>query len=164
MTLFKGIKKIFVTALGDVNLSTDLLDTLGDIRFENGKVYKYVLYSEGTAALDTTIGHVLVYVGSTGYHANTVSRDYADASGQLIGAGVAVAAVTTDARYMWVQIKGPFTMAITLGGTATDGSPLTAVGASSGGMSLVGATAANSPVMAFATDASAKLCTADFPF
>lgn len=140
---------------------------VGDILWNRNKCYKFVLYDEGTGALDLAAGDVVYYVDDTGYGASTVTADVSDSTGQEIGAGVAVAAVTADASYFWIQIKGPATVAVALGGSAADGDPLTCVGAAD--KALTRAVEADSaavykPVVAFAVDASAKEIICDFPF
>ena len=160
----RGIKKIFATGLTEVKPSTELVDDLGDIRFENGKIYKYVNYAQSTIA--ATAGSVVVYKGSNGYASNIVTGDYSEgASANRIAAGVVVGAISTSENsYVWVQIKGPATLSVTLGGTATDGSPLTVVGASDKAMDLIQVTAATETVFAHAEDASAQIVVCDFPF
>lgn len=129
------------------------------------KVYKYVLYDEGTGALDLAAGDVVYYVDDTGYGASTVTADASDATGAEIGAGVAVAAVTDDASYFWIQIKGPATLSTTIGGAAGDGAPLTATGAADKALTLATEGAGTlTHVCAVAVDASAKEVICDFPF
>ena len=141
---------------------------LGDIYWgPDGKVYKFVLYDEGTGALDLAAGDVVYYVDDTGYGAHTVSADVSDATGQEIGAGVAVTAVTADASYFWVQIKGAATVSTTIGGSAGDGDPLTCVGAADKALTKAAESdtaAVYKPVVAIAVDASAKEIICDFPF
>jgi len=160
----RGIKKFFVTGLTELRKSTgEAVDDLGDIRFENGKIYKYVDYNEAT--ISATAGDVVVYKSSTGYAANMVTGDYSEGGVKAIGAGVIGTAISTsERRYTWIQIKGRFTVNVTLGGTATDGSPLTVIGAADKALNLIGATAATENQSGIAEDASAKVCIADFPF
>lgn len=133
----------------------------------DGKKYKYVKYAEGTGALDLAAGDVVIYVDDTGYEANTVSADVSDASGQELGAGVALAAVTDDASYMWIQISGLYSaINVALGGSAGDGDPLTAVGAADKGLTKAAESdtaAVYKPVCAYAVDASAKDILCAFP-
>jgi len=142
--------------------------TIGAV-FDDGfyKVYKYVKYSDGTANLDLAAGDVVYYVDDTGYGTHTVTADVSDATGQEIGAGVVVAAVTEDASYFWVQIKGAATVTEALGGSAGDGDPLTCVGASDKALTKAAeadSTGVYKPVVAFAVDASAKEIICDFPY
>lgn len=141
---------------------------LGDVFFgSDNKIYKFVKYDEGTGALDLAAGDVVYYVDVTGYDAHTVTADASDATGQEIGAGVAVAAVTADASYFWVQIKGFATLNQTIGGTPADGDPLTAVGASDKALTKAAESdtaAVYKPVCAVAVDASAKEVICDFPW
>lgn len=132
----------------------------------DGKVYKYVKYSDGTANLDLAAGDVVYYVDDTGYGAHTVTADVSDSSGAEIGAGVVCAAVTDDAAYFWVQIKGAATVTETLGGSAGDGDPLTAVGAADKALTKAAeadSTGVYKGVVAYAVDASAKEIICDFP-
>ena len=131
------------------------------------KVYKYVKYAHGTATLDLAVGDVVYYVDDSGYGAATVTADASDATGQEIGAGVAPVAVTEDASYFWVQIKGPATLSTALGGSAGDGDPLTAAGAADKALTKAAESdtaAVYKPVVAIAVDASAKEILCDFPF
>lgn len=132
----------------------------------DGKRYKYVKYNDGTANLDLAAGDVVIYVDDSGYTAHTVSADVSDASGQEIGAGVVVAAVTEDASYFWIQTKGPATVTEALGGSAGDGDPLTAVGAADKALTKAAeadSTGVYKGVVAFAQDATAKEIICDFP-
>ena len=141
--------------------------TLGTHYWEGGSVYKYVLYAEGTGALDLADGDVVYYVDDTGYGANTVTADVSDATGQEIGAGVAQAAVTANSSYFWVKIKGADTVAVALGGSAGDGDPLTCVGAADKALTRAAESdtaAVYKPVVAFAVDASAQEIICDFPW
>lgn len=141
--------------------------SVGDIYWDRNKAYKFVLYAEGTGALDLAAGDVVYYVDDTGYGASTVTADVSDATGQEIGAGVAVAAVTADASYFWVQIKGAATVNQTIGGTAGDGDPLTCVGAADKALTKAAESdtaAVYKPVVAIAVDASAKEIICDFPY
>lgn len=140
---------------------------VGDIVWDRGKAYKFVLYAEGTGALDLAAGDVVYYVDDSGYGASTVTADVSDASGQEIGAGVAVTTVDTDGTYFWVQIKGAATVNQTIGGTPADGDPLTCVGASDKALTKAAESdtaAVYKPVVAIAVDASAKEIICDFPF
>lgn len=133
----------------------------------NGKCYKFFVYDDGTDTLDLAAGDVVYYVDDTGYGASTVTADASDASGQEIGAGVAVAAVTEDGAGFWAQIKGAATLAVALGGSAGDGDPLTATGAADKALTKAAeadSTAVYKPVVAIAVDATAKEIICDFPF
>ena len=131
------------------------------------KVYKYVVYEHGTGALDLAAGDVVYYVDDTGYAANEVTADVSDSTGVEIGAGVAPAAVTVDGSYFWAQIKGPATVAQTIGGTPGDGDPLTCVAAADKALTKAAeadTAATYVSVVAIAVDVSAKEIICDFPF
>ncbi len=133
----------------------------------DGKVYKYVKYSDGTANLDLVAGDVVYYVDDTGFGAHTVTADVSDSSGAVIGAGVVQATVTDDLSYIWVQIKGAATVSVTAEGSAGDGDPLTCVGAGDKALTKAAeadSTATYKAVVAFAVDASAKEIICDFPY
>ena len=160
-----GIKKIFVTGITSKLKSTEQTDTLGDIRLENGKFYKYVNFNQAT--MTATAGDCVAYIGSTGYVSNVVTVDYSEAGVKRIGAGiVGVAISTSEDRYIWIQIKGLATVATALGGSATDGSELVLEGAANAAMDmLVKSTGATQEtVFAIAEDATAKTIICDFPF
>ena len=104
-----GTKQVFKTNLTDTD-SRDL-EGIGTIRREpDGKEYKWVRYREGTAALDIVAGDPLGYYtdGSDG----DVTADASDTDG--VFAGVAMAAVTVDNIYMWIQTKGIATLSSAL--------------------------------------------------
>lgn len=156
------------TVVGKDGTATEPAHGVGSIGMNSdGKVYKYVLYAEGTGALDLVSGDVVYYVDDTGYGASTVTADVSDATGQEIGAGVCGATVTLDGSYFWVQIKGAATCAVTLGGTPGDGDPLTCVGAADKALTKAAESdtaAVYKPVVAIAVDASANEIICDFPF
>ena len=100
-----------------------------------GRTYKYVKYSK-LGALDLVSGDVVTYVDDSGYAASTVTADASVASGKNIGAGVCMGTVTADALYFWVQITGAATLNVNIGGTLSDGDPLTAELAPDKGLTL----------------------------
>lgn len=147
-------KSVFITPLSDV-ASTDK-EGVGTLRFENNKVYKYVKYVHGTGSLDVVAGDMAVYTDES---AEEVTADVSDISAQEIGAGVFVADVDETDRYCWIQTTGPATLNQAIGGSAGDGDPLTAVGASDKALTKAAESdtaAVYKPVCATAVDASAK--------
>lgn len=147
--------------------STTDENVLGTHKWQGNKCYKWVKFDDGTANLDLVAGDVVYYVDDTGYGASVVSADVSDSSGQEIGAGVVTATVTATDTYMWVQIKGPATVTETLGGSAGDGDPLTAVGAADKALTKAAeadSTGVYKPVVAIAVDASAKEIICNFPY
>ena len=137
-------------------IKTDQVDTTAQFRLGtlgmtyDGKVYKYVTYDEGTGALDLA-----------------VTADASDASGAEIGAGVVPAAVTADGSFFWIQLTGPATLAVALGGSAGDGDPLTAVGAADKALTKAAeadTAATYKSVVAIAVDADAKEIICQFPW
>lgn len=131
----------------------------------SGKVYKWVKYSDGTGDLDVAVGDVVCYVDDSGYGSHTVIADVGDASGALIGAGVVAAAVTVDATYMWIQIKGPATVNQTIAGSAGDGQMLVPGGDKALTLAAESDSSAALPhVCAICVDADAKEIICDFPW
>lgn len=133
--------------------------SLGDIFWgTGGKVYKFIQYSEATAAVDGIAGEVAYYVAESGYGASLVTSDLSDSD--EVGAGVLQAAMSNN-EYGWVQIKGgaTLTIALTAGG---DGSPLTPTGATDGTLDVMAAV--TSTACAVASDASANEIICDFVF
>lgn len=161
------MKAVWPNKLTDVSTREVPGLNLGDIRYQDGKFYKWVQYVEGTGALDLAAGDVVHYVDVTGYKNNKVTADVSDASGAEIGAGVVLAPVTENLSYMWIQLTGFAQLSTALGGTAGDGDPLTVVGAAD--KALTKAAEADSAatykhVCAIALDASEKQVICQFPF
>ena len=123
---------------------------------ENGKVYKYIIYSEEAAAVDGVAGEVAYYVAETGYAAHDVTSDLS--ASDEVGAGVLQAALS-DNEYGWIQIKGVATLTIALTAGA-DGDPLTPTGAGDGTLDVT--TAVTDNICAYAGDASANIIMCDF--
>lgn len=122
----------------------------------DGKVYKYVQYLEGTAAVDGVAGEVAAYNAEDGYKLNQVTSDYSDTDD--LGAGV-LPVGASDEEFLWIQIKGPATLSIALTGS-TDGLAQTVAGAADGTLDDA---ATLEHRCAYAVDASAKEIIADFP-
>lgn len=132
---------------------------LGDVFYgSGGKIYKFVQYKEGTAAVDGVAGEVAYYYTLDGYKNFQVTSDLSDSV--EVGAGVLQAAVSED-EYCWVQIKGPATLTIALTAGA-DGDPLTPTGAADGTLDVSAAVTDN--VCAIAGDISDLEIICDFPF
>jgi len=146
-----GVDVTAVTTTQDFELGTHYTD-------ENGKIYKYVTYSEEAAATDGVAGEVAYYVAETGYAAHDVTSDLS--ASDEVGAGV-LQANMSDNEYGWIQIKGPATLSIALTAGA-DGDPLTPTGAGDGTLDVT--TAVTDHICAIAGDASAKIILCDFPF
>ena len=123
----------------------------------DGKVYKYITYSEEAAATDGVAGEVAYYVAATGYANNDVTSDLS--ASDEVGAGVLQAALS-DNEFGWIQIEGPATLTIALTAGA-DGDPLTATGAGDGTLDV--SALVTDVVVAIAGDASAKEILCMFP-
>lgn len=124
----------------------------------DGKIYKYLEYKEGTAAVDGVAGEVAYYYTLDGYKLGQVTSDLSDSV--EIGAGV-LQEDMSDGEFGWLQIKGAakLTIALTAG---ADGDPLTPTGAGDGTLDVSAAVTDN--VCAIAGDASDKEIICDFPF
>jgi hypothetical protein len=124
-----------------------------------GKVYKYLQYKEGAAAVDGVAGEVAYYYTLDGYKLFQATSDLSDSL--EIGAGV-LGANMSDGEYGWFQIKGPATLSIALTAGA-DGDMLTPTGAGDGTLD-VSATALSDHICAIAGDISDNEIICDFPF
>lgn len=134
----------------------------------DGKIYKYLRYLEGAAAVDGVAGEAAYYVKET---VATAKNDAYDAvlyqctsdltDSNEIGAGI-IQATISDEEWGWFQIKGQATMSIALT-AGSDGDALTPTGADDGTLDVVVATAADSHICAWAWDATAKIIICDFP-
>ena len=132
---------------------------LGVVTDSNGtKIYKYLKYDDGTAAVDGVAGEVAYYYTLDGYKNHVCSSDLSDSV--EIGAGVIQANIATE-TYGWFQIKGAATLTIALTAGA-DGDPLTPTGAADGTLDV--SSAATHNVCAIAGDISDKEIICDFPF
>ena len=133
--------------------------SLGAVTDSTGtKIYKYLKYDDGTAAVDGVAGEVAYYYTLDGYKNHVCSSDLSDSI--EIGAGVIQANIATE-TYGWFQIKGAATLSIALTAGA-DGDPLTPTGAADGTLDV--SSAATDNVCAIAGDISDKEIICDFPF
>ena len=133
--------------------------SLGAVTDSNGtKIYKYLKYDDGTAAVDGVAGEVAYYYTLDGYKNHVCSSDLSDSI--EIGAGVIQANIATE-TYGWFQIKGAATLSIALTAGA-DGDPLTPTGSADGTLDV--SSAATDNVCAIAGDISDKEIICDFPF
>jgi hypothetical protein len=132
---------------------------LGVVTGSSGtKIYKYLKYDDGTAAVDGVAGEVAYYYTLDGYKNHVCSSDLSDSV--EIGAGVIQANIATE-TYGWFQIKGAATLTIGLTAGA-DGDPLTPTGSADGTLDV--SSAATDNVCAIAGDISDKEIICDFPF
>ncbi len=158
---------MYITGVDPTVVSTTPEFTPGALGLNaDGKMYKYVIYDEGTGLLDLVTGDVVYYVDVTGYLANTVTADVTDSTGAELGAGVVLATVTADASFFWVQIRGAAVLSTTIGGTPADGDPLTAVAAADKALTKAAeadTAATYVSVVAFGVDVSDKEIACAFP-
>jgi hypothetical protein len=130
---------------------------LGAVTGSTGtKLYKYLKYDDGTAAVDGVAGEVAYYYTLDGYKNHVCSSDLSDSI--EIGAGVIQANIATE-TYGWFQIKGAATLSIALTAGA-DGDPLTPTGSADGTLDV--SSAATDNVCAIAGDISDKEIICDF--
>lgn len=155
-----------MTIGADIDASYTSLDegktpALGDIFWApKGKVYKFIQYEAGTAAVAGVAGEVAYYVADTGYPAHVVTSDLSDSS--EVGAGVLQASLA-DGEYGWIQIKGFATLSIALTAGA-DGDLLTPTGAGDGTLDTIVGGTLGGHVCAIANDADQNEIICDFPF
>ena len=128
---------------------------------DDGKLYKYVTYSEEAAAVDGVAGECCYYVAGTGYAGCDVTSDLSAADTTPVGAGV-LQAVMSDNEFGWIQIKGHATLSIAIIGTTADGNALTPTGAADGSLDVVVTTVALAHICAYAADESANEIMCDF--
>jgi len=140
--------------------ATNLFDagTIG--RTEDGKLYKYIQYENGAAAVAGVLGEVAYYAKvAVGDATGTiVTSDVSDSD--AVGAGVLQASLT-DGAFGWIQVTGLATLSIALT-AGVDGDALTPTGAGDGTLDVNIATAANTDICARAFDASAFIIMCDF--
>ena len=118
-----ALKTVFRTQLTQTWTAAADGDPLGDIRWENNKAYKCVLYSIDDS-LTVAAGDVVFYFAVTGYIANTVTADLSASNNQ--GAGIILSTITVDDTYMWIQLTGLATLNTPFDGTVEPGDGLTA--------------------------------------
>lgn len=94
----EGIKKIFATPLDTADDSDK--EGVGVLRFEGGKVFKYVKYLSGTGNVTPAANDVCYW---NDYDNGEVTCDLSDTN--EVGAGVLQAALT-DTQFGWIQIAG----------------------------------------------------------
>jgi hypothetical protein len=135
-------------ALTDVDTTAQV--TLGMLREDDNKVYKYVKFS-GTTAIDA--GDFLCYLT---YATNPLLQIVDGANGgSLVGAGVALADVASGAvAYGWIQIRGVAVLEEALANSPAIGDALTHDGQSAGVLSTV--SDVDSQVVAICVDATSK--------
>ncbi len=131
---------------------------LGDLyAAQDGRIYKFVLFNNGSGNVAAVAGNVCYYLAETGAETWTVTSDLSDSS--YVGAGV-FQSVPADGEYCWVQVKGPATITTALTAGA-DGNALTAVGSTDGTLDV--SLAVTDAIVAYAIDADAKKIMCDFP-
>lgn len=116
-----------------------------------GKVYKFVLFNNGTGSVASVAGDFAYYYLAGGTQDDEVTMDLTDSIG--IGAGV-FQAVIANGSYGWVQITGKATLT-TAPLAGADGNAMTAVGATTDGTLDVSALVTDA-ICAVADDISAK--------
>jgi hypothetical protein len=131
---------------------------LGDLYAAgDGKIYKFVLFNDGSGNVAAVVGNVCYYLAETGAATFTVTSDLSDSS--FVGAGVFMS-IPADGEYCWIQVKGPATITTALTAGA-DGNALTAVGATDGTLDV--SALVSDAIVAYAIDASEKKIMCDFP-
>ena len=154
-------KAVFVTSLTGTSL-TDV-EGVGTIRDEGGKVYKYIKYDEGAATLDIVAGDFLTYLAVTGLTNHIATADVSDGDSVPIPAGVAMTAVTVTNTFMWIQVKGHATVAVTIG-SGVDGELVAPLTTNKALTNMDMSVAVSAVAAGFAIDASAKTVYLNCPF
>ena len=119
-------RAIFKSLLTDVD--TTAVDKVGALRWDNGKLYKYVRLYNDTATVAGGAGDPVNYDALTGHSTHTVVLDNTDADAQPVGAGLlmATAVGTLDTSfYLWIQLTGAaiVPLAVTSGVLGSDCMP-----------------------------------------
>lgn len=143
------------------NIDSEAMFDLGQTFVtDDGKVYRYVQYEAGAAAVAGVAGEVAYYptVAVGGVTGTIVTSDLSDSI--EVGAGVLQASLT-DGSYGWVQVKGVADLSIGLTAGA-DGDPLTPTGAADGTLDV--SAAVTDSICAHALDASEGIIICDFPY
>lgn len=148
-------KTVFASELTEVTSAAK--DILGDLRYEQAGVFKYITFISATAGV---AGEVAYYVAATGYGANSCTSVVSESD--AIGCGVLQAAMVTG-EFGWVQIKGFATLSIAITGSTGDGDLLTTTGAADGSLDI-SATAATDEICAVAANESDNEIMCDFKF
>ena len=116
-----GINTMFVQPLTAIRSTTEQHDVVGTLRREGNKWYKCVaLKTAPTADVDCVVGDALCY---TDYSAHEVGSDVTDQDATL-PAGIALGTIDMSAdkgKIVWIQVKGPATVAITVANSAAAG-------------------------------------------
>lgn len=117
-----GFQETFITPLTSIRASTEQVDPLGTLRFEQNKLYKYVMLKLAPDGdVDAAAYEQLIY---TDYSAHEVGTDITDIEATNFMAGVTVAAIDMSAdkgKYIWMQIKGHVANLGTDVGSGTNG-------------------------------------------
>ena len=161
----EGIKRVFLTPLDTVD-TTDL-EGVGTLRFAGNKLYKYVSLKHTGATVSGVAGDCVSYLAVTGGIAQAVVIDDDDADAVPNGAGIlmaTVAGVDGTTYYLWIQIKGPATLAQTIAGSPDDGQPLSASGSDKTLTLLLDTGGDSLTRVAIAVDESAKTVILDYPW
>ncbi len=152
---------MYVTGINLTQIDTAPSHKLGSVGMtDDGKIYKYLQYVAGTAAVAGVTGEVAYYYQDSGPIDFKCTSDVSDCTGD-VGAGV-IQATMADLTYGWFQIKGPATLSIALT-AGSDGDALCATGAGDGTLDVCAA-AETSHICGWAVDASASIIVCDFPF
>lgn len=108
-----ALRQIFKTQITDVDSSAR--DTLGSLRYENDKLYKYVKMSN-TSGVACVAGDPVAYKATpaAGYSINVVTSKVSEADAQPICAGFVTATISSAqsaaGAFIWVQVTGQVTV------------------------------------------------------
>lgn len=113
-----ALRQIFRTQVTDVG--TTAIDTVGALRYEDDKLYKYVQIKNVTATVAGVAGDPVAYAidSADGPENSKVVIDLTDADAQPVGAGLlmgSVAGVAGTSYYGWIQLTGLATVPTAVG-------------------------------------------------
>lgn len=103
-----AIQTLFKSQLTDIDSSAR--DTLGAVRFENNKFYKYMEIKNTTATVAGVAGDPVAFFAATGYSSHRAVIDLSDAGTIPVCCGFLMGSVTGTSGtsyYGWVQLTGP---------------------------------------------------------
>jgi len=107
-------KQVFISPIDEAFLTER--DTLGDIRWEGNRCYKYVKLRNEVNAVSADIGHKVIYKTDNGHNDNTVTMSENSEPGDIVAGVISAPAdgVLLVEYYMWIQIKGPVLLSNTV--------------------------------------------------
>lgn len=116
----------------------------------DGRVYKFVLFNNGTDNIAAVSGNASYYLSSTGAETWTVTSDLSSSDGVVAGVFQSAPA---DGEYCWIQVQGPCTMTTAFTAGAA-GNAMTGVGSTDGAVDV--SALVTDPICGFIMNAAGK--------